>query len=444
MRAFAQELWEGILRYEALAAPVEEALAPEDTIAPELRPIEAPAASEEEMSVAREAIASDSSAFTFDIPIVVNDSVLKILATFQGQLHDIIGRGLARSGRYIPMIHRIFGEEGIPKDLAQVALIESSFLPRARSPKAAHGIWQFMLRTGKQYGLAANAMVDERSDPEKATRAAAKHLAYLHELFHDWYLALAAYNAGEGKVLRAVERTGLNDFWQLAASGTLREQTQNYVPAVIAATLISKNPKHYGFEIEYEPPLEYDVLQLNRPVRLRDLAVESSVSLDDLQRLNPELRSGVTPRQPEGYGLKVPVGTRETVLAAFEAAPTARLTAPRKHVVRKGETLASVARRFRISVASLAAENGLAAHSRISRGEVLIIPPARSPARGTASDKVSKTRIASRSYRVRGGDTLLKIARRHGTTVESLMTANGLASPEIRPGDTIRIPLRTR
>lgn len=440
MQAFSQDLYDGILRYEALAAPPAETLAAEGTVAPELAAIEAPSATEEAMSSARAAIATDASAFTFDIPIVVNDAVLKILATFQGGLHDIIARGLARSGRYVPMIHRIFEEERIPKDLAQVALIESSFLPRARSPKAAHGIWQFMLRTGRQYGLAANGVVDERSDPEKATRAAARHLSYLHELFHDWYLALAAYNAGEGKILRAEERTGLTDFWQLAASGMLREQTQNYVPAVIAATLIAKNPQHYGFEVEYEPALAYDVVQLDRSVRLQDLAVEQGASLEDLQQLNPELRAAVTPKQPEGYALKIPVGTRDAVLAAFEAAPTAKLIPLRKHVVRRGETLATVARRFHVSAATLAAENGLAARSKISRGEVLIIPQPARLARRSLSKAAGARAAAGQSYRVRGGDTLYGIARAHGTTVAVLMAANRLESPEIKPGDTLRIP----
>jgi peptidoglycan lytic transglycosylase D len=442
--AFQLEIYEGILRYEALASPPEDSASGEETIAPELRPIEAPAATAEAISSAREAVASDTSGVTHDLPIVVNDAVLKVLATFQGQLHDIIARGLARSGRYVPMIRRIFREEGIPTDLAQVALIESSFLPRARSPRAAHGIWQFMPRTGRQYGLTANAIVDERSDPEKATRAAARHLAYLHELFHDWYLALAAYNAGEGKVLRAQERTGLADFWQLAASGLLRPQTQNYVPAVIAATLIAENPQHYGFEIEYEPPLEYEVVTLNRPVRLRDLAAAEGLALEELERLNPELRTGITPRQPEGYELKVPVGSREVALVTFAAAPTAKLPGPRRHLVRRGETLASVARRYRVPVSRLAAANGLSSGAKVSRGEVLSIP-GREPVEVAAKSLKAKgdtPTAPTRSYRVKGGDTLYRIARRTGTSVDSLMAANSLESPEkIKPGDRLKIPV---
>jgi membrane-bound lytic murein transglycosylase D len=440
--AFSLEMYEGILRYEALAAPPEDTAGAEDTIAPELKPLETPAASPEAISTAREAVASDTSGITYDIPIVVNDAVLRVLATFQGQLQEIIARGLARSGRYVAMIHRIFREEGIPTDLAQVALIESSFLPRARSPKAAHGIWQFMPRTGRQYGLTSNGVVDERSDPEKATRAAAKHLAYLHELFHDWYLALAAYNAGEGKILRAQERTGLNDFWQLAASGMLRAQTQNYVPAVIAATLIAKNPKHYGFDIEYEAPLEYETVTLNRPVRLSDLAGAQGIGLEELQGLNPELKTGVTPRQPEGYELKVPSGSREIVLVAFAAAPTASLASPRRYTVRRGDNLAGVARHHGVSTARLAEANALAPSAKIARGEVLVIPgrePVKKASKKTAPKDTTVT--AARSYRVKGGDTLFRIARRTGTTVDSLMAANSLASPEqIRPGDKLTIP----
>ncbi|MDQ2870485.1 MAG: LysM peptidoglycan-binding domain-containing protein [Acidobacteriota bacterium] len=456
--SFSAELWEGIVRYEALAAPPEETASGEgDHLSPELQKIEAPVeASAEAISEAASAVASDAPGVSYDIPIVVNEGVLKILATFQHDLHDIIGRGLARSGRYMPMIHRVFKEEGIPGDLAQVALIESSFLPRAHSSATAHGIWQFMPKTGRQYGLNSSAVIDERSDPEKATRAAAKHLRYLHELFHDWYLALAAYNAGEGRVLRAMEKSGITDFWQLAATGILKPQTQNYVPAVIAATLIAKNPAHYGFDVEYEKPLEYETVLLDRAVRLRHLTSGEKVGIDELQRLNPELRSEVTPRLSDGYLLKVPVGTAEAVRLAYAEAPTARPAVFKRHVARRGETLASVARRFHVAVADLASANSLSARVKLRRGQVVVIPQheviavaaPRKGKKGVHGERGSSRRkpavvAASRSYKVRGGDTLYRIAARNGTTVQRLMKANSLAaSSDIRPGDRLRIPTR--
>ncbi|MEO8189410.1 MAG: LysM peptidoglycan-binding domain-containing protein [Acidobacteriota bacterium] len=454
--SFSAELWEGIIRYEALAAPPDEMASGEPQhLSPELEKIEVPVeASAEAISEAASAVASDAPGVSYDIPIVINEGVLKILATFQHDLHDIIGRGLARSGRYMPMIRRVFKEEGIPGDLAQVALIESSFLPRAHSAATAHGIWQFMPRTGRQYGLTSSAVIDERSDPEKATRAAAKHLRYLHELFHDWYLALAAYNAGEGRVLRAMEKSGITDFWQLAATGILKPQTQNYVPAVIAATLIAKNPAHYGFDVEYEKPLEYETVLLERPVRLRHLASGEKAGLDELQRLNPELRGEVTPRYSDGYLLKVPIGTAEAVRVAYTEAPTAQAPSFKRHVARRGETLAAVARRFHVAVADLASANSLSSKVRLRRGQVLVIPQlqvataARKGRKNGHKERApARSRLAvvtaSRSYKVRGGDTLYRIAARNGTTVQRLMKANSLAtSNEIRPGDRLRIPTR--
>ena len=454
---FSYQLYESALRYEALAGPAEEAGTSDGLMASELTEIAEPQASEQAMVDAKEAIASDTTGVTYDIPITVNDAVLKVLAAFQTDFHGVIGRGLVRSGRYIPMIHRIFQEEGIPRDLAQIALIESSFLAHARSPMKAHGIWQFMPRTGRHYGLTANGIVDERSDPEKATRAAARYLSYLHELFNDWYLAMAAYNAGEGKILRAMQRTGARDFWELSASGTIRPQTQNYVPAVIAATLIARNPVHYGFEVEYEEPLAYETVLLDRPVHLKHLAP----SVEDLKRLNPELTTAITPRQPEGYELKVPVGSRSTVLLAFAGAPTATFSMARRHVVRRGETLARLARRYGVSVSAIASANSLPRHGRVARGRVLVIPgrfreervrtaSLRKGKRGHAERAIvasrSRTRpgarrAAAKHYEVRTGDTLFQIALRHGTTVATLLAVNSLPSRvKIRPGDRLKIP----
>lgn len=458
--AFSLELFESVLRYEALAGPAEEAGTSDGKISPELAGIESPRTTEQALTHAQESVASDTTEAAHDIPIVVNEPVLRVLAAFQDKFSGVISRGLGRSGRYMPMIQRIFEEEGIPKDLAQVALIESSFLTNARSPMSAHGIWQFMPRTGRHYGLSSNAVVDERSDPEKSTRAAAKYLAYLYELFGDWYLAMAAYNAGEGKILRAMRRTGAKDFWELSVSGAIRPQTANYVPAVIAATLIARNPVHYGFEVFYEPPLEYETVSLDRPVDLRHLVAGGELPLETLKLLNPELRTAITPREPRGYELKVPPGTRESVLLAFAGAPTAQLPSLRRHVVRRGDTLAKVARRYGVTVARLASANSLSRRAGLKRGRSLIIPGranvVTASARKGKKSRPAETRIASaktrspkartaKSYRVRGGDTLYRIALRHGTTVARILAINSLSHRQtIRPGDRLKIPARSR
>jgi peptidoglycan lytic transglycosylase D len=455
MIAFSTELYEGILRYEAMAPPVEAEAMEMAARTPMLAPAQPPDTTPDELLKARQAVSTDNANLTYDIPIVVNDAVLKILAVYQNDLHDVIARGLARSGRFIPMIERVFQEEGLPKDLAQVAMVESSFIPRARSPKAACGIWQFIPETGRHYGLNFNASIDERNDPEKATRAAARYLRFLYDLFHDWYLAMAAYNAGEGKIVRTMEKTGLTDFWQLAASGLVKPQTQNYVPAVIASTLIAKNPAHYGFEVEYEKPLSYETLPLDRPVSLRHLAADNGATLEELQRLNPELRSEITPSGPGGYELKVPVGSREAVLVAFAQAPTAKPPSFRRHVVRRGESLASIARQSHVTLAKLASANSLEPNARLSRGRVVLVPRPEPPVRlASNSRKSGKAQAAkqakppaltleARHYKVQGGDTLYRIALKHGTTVAQLLAFNGLPGPAlIKPGDTLKIPAK--
>ena len=462
--SFSYELYAGILRYEALIPTPEAELqeAQDAQKVPELAPADTEATAAD-VAKARQDVDTDSAAVRYDIPIVVNDAVLRILAVYQNQLHDVIGRGLTRSGRYIPMIERIFAEEGLPKDLAQVAMVESSFIPRARSPKAACGIWQFIPSTGRDYGLTQNSVIDERNDPEKSTRAAARYLKFLYELFHDWYLAMAAYNAGEGKILRVMAKTGFSDFWQIAASGQIKPQTVNYVPGVIASTLIAKNPAHYGFEIEYEKPLAYDLVRLDRPVSLRHLAAAEDVSLEDLQMLNPELRTEVAPGGPGGYDMKVPVGAQVAVLTAFAAAPTAKPPTYRKYSARRGDTIASVAHRFHVSPAAVSAANGLPQNASLKKGKVVLIPRAEpvrvaskavKPSRAASPTKVAKAKTrnppaapvhaAAKQYKVRGGDTLYAIAVKHGTTVAQLLAFNSLITPAtIKPGDTLKIPAKS-
>jgi membrane-bound lytic murein transglycosylase D len=450
--AFSFELWDGIQRYEALAGATEEAGTSHGEISPELEAIETPEATPEEISAARDEVASAPSVSS-DVPVVINDPVLRVIAAFQGPaLHDKIAAGLSRSGRYIPMIERVFAEEGLPRDLAWIAFIESSFLPQARSPRSAQGIWQFMPRTGRQYGLKSNGIVDERSDPEKATRAAARYLTYLHELFGDWYLVMAAYNAGEGKILRAMDRTGARDFWHLASTSAIRRQTKMYVPAYLASVLISKDPSHYGFEVALEPPVEYEMVRLDRPVDLQALAAGLDLSVEDLQALNPELRSSITPREPEGYDLKVPTGAREAVLVAYAAAPTAAPPTFKTHTAKKGETLPRIAKRYGVSVTAIASANSLSPRAKVSRGQEILIPQKAVPAAASKSSKpkkeapkVEQASGGAKSYRVKNGDTLYRIALRHGVTVAEILAINGLGgAPSLKAGDKIAIPAKGR
>ncbi len=454
MLAFSYDLYESIQRYEALAGATEEAGTSHGQVAPELAAIEAPEATPEEISTAGAEVATAMPMISSDVPLVVNDAVLRVLAAFQSDaLHDKIAAGLARSGRYVPMIERIFAEEGLPRDLAMIAFIESSFLPRARSPRSAQGIWQFMPRTGRQYGLRSNGVVDERSDPEKATRAAARYLSYLKEIFGDWYLAMAAYNAGEGKILRAMEKTGARDFWQLASTSAIRRQTQNYVPAFLASLLISKGPSHYGFDVVLESPIEYDTVRLDRSVDIRSLAQGAGFSIDEFQALNPELRSAVTPLQAEGYELRIPPGARESVLVAFVECPTVRPPSFQTHVARKGETLPRIAKRYGVSLSALASANSLSARSKVSRGQEILIPVkvAAVPGVNARKAKTAQTKVAQaagpakKSYRVKDGDTLYRIALRHGVTVAEILAVNSLGGElAIRPGDRLKLPARSK
>ena len=455
VESFSFEMYEGIQRYEALAGPTEEAGTSSGEIDPEIEAqIEAPETNPEAIATAREAVASDRPAAVPDVPIVVNDSVLRVIAAFQSDaLHDKIQAGLVRSGRYLPMIHQVFAEEGLPQDLAMIAFIESSFLPLARSNKMAHGIWQFMPRTGRQYGLRSNGLVDERRDFEKSTRAAARYLAYLNEIFGDWYLAMAAYNAGEGKILRAINRTGARDFWHLASTNAIRKQTKNYVPAFLASVLISKNPSHYGFEVVPDPPLEFDTVRLERSISLEDLSKASQFPLEDLQSLNPELLTAVTPQQPEGYDLRIPDGTLGTLSLVVAAIPTTRPPEFKTHVAKKGDTLPKIARRYGVTISSLASANSLSTRARLSRGQEIMVPEkARKTAKASTpkvaaakSNKTTKSAppapAAAKSYRVKTGDTLYQIALRHGTTVAEILAINGLGgSGLIKPGDKLKIP----
>jgi len=246
----------------------------------------------------------------FDVPIQMNKQVRAYLVYFSTERKGVIRRYLARSTRYLPMIKQVFQEAGLPEDLAYLAMIESGFNNKAYSPAAACGMWQFIKGTGLRYGLAINNYVDERRDPEKATRAAANYLLDLYKQFGSWYLAAASYNCGEGRVQRELNQSNHKNFWELSANQCLPTETKNYVPQMIAATIIAKNPQKFGFtHVPYLPPLKTDKVKVKETTSLTAAAVAVNVPPEEIQALNPELLRGVTPPETPAYTLNLPANS---------------------------------------------------------------------------------------------------------------------------------------
>jgi len=307
------------------------------------------------------------------LPLSENDAVLGYINYFSGRGRKTLIAGLERAGRYRPLIQRILQEEGIPQELIYLAQAESGFFARAISYKAAGGMWQFLAWRGQQYGLVRTAYTDDRFDPEKATRASARHLHDLYNMFGDWYLAMAAYNCGPNAVAHAVERTGYADFWELRSRHVLPEQTTNYVPIILAMTIMTKNAAEYGLEaVVPETPLEFDTIEVDAPTNLGLVADLTDAPMPELLDLNPALLKGVA---PAGYVLHVPKGTGSTVTASLQMIPGERRSSWRMHRVASGETLASIARRYGTAPGSIAAANGLK-QAPPADGERLLIPVA--------------------------------------------------------------------
>lgn len=259
---------------------------------------------------------------TFDMPIQVNKQVRNYIYYFSTDRKEIFGRYLARSTRYLPMIKKIFADYGLPEDLAYLAMIESGFSNRARSSANAVGMWQFIKGTAVRYGLRVDSYIDERRDPEKATQAAAKYLLDLYKQFGSWYLAAASYNCGEGRVQKEIDRNlDAKNYWELVEKYSLPSETQNYVPQMIAATIIAKNPEKYGFKrIPYQQPLQYEQVKVSEPTSLQAVAVATGTSLDDIADLNPELLRKVTPPEYSAYLVKIPPNKKDAFLANIDLA----------------------------------------------------------------------------------------------------------------------------
>ncbi len=364
----------------------------------------------------------------FDIPIVTNKQVAFWLDYYSDRASKHFLPGLVRSGRYLPMFRRIFEEGGLPQDLVYMAHVESAYKTTAYSRARARGVWQFIASTGRRYGLRIDYWVDDRLDPEKSTRAAVAYLKDLYAEFGDWYLALAGYNAGEGKIRNALQRTGKKDFWGIANSRYIRRETKNYVPAIIAATMISKEPAKYGFEFEPDKPVPYETVQVEGAADLRVLARCAGTDFETLRDLNPALRRYQTPPYAT-TAVHVPPGTGSRMIAALLDVPENERVLYARHKVRRGDTLSGLSRRYGVTVSAIQQANKMGHRTLIREGHTLVIPTVAAsnyPAGGhyDTDDSVVDGEVIV--YRVRRGDTLYGIAKRYGTTAASIAAASGI------------------
>jgi len=436
-------------KYEA--ASIDELLSSSTVAAPPAAP-----------AALKDVVASDLQTNQHDVPIPVNKRVLSYIEMFQGRLHDFIEEGMKRGSKYLPMIQNVFRAEGLPLDLAYVPLVESAFKPNALSRVNAKGVWQFMAGTAAENGLRRDWYIDERSDPEKATVAAARYLKTLANMFNgDWHLALASYNGGPGRLQRAMTKARQEDFWALAEKPKiLPRETREYVPMILAAIVIARNPAQYGFDFEPEAPHNYDKVTLPRAVDLRRVAEWTDRGIDEIQALNPELRRWTTPVKDTNYELKVPAGTGDIVLAKLATSPATDLASLKYYTVKRGETLATIARKLHASRSDLADANDLRVTSHVSAGQKLVVPHEATVLITARTDRTvpaaeSRTTVAQAgqlaepgaasgrvktTYQVKQGDTLVSIAKAFKTSIASIRTWNPrLAGDRVVSGQRLTV-----
>ena len=380
---------------------------------------------------------------SFDVPVVRNKEVEKFIDYFRGRGKGTFTKWLERSTTYMPMVTEILRDEGLPEDLAYLALIESGFSPYARSSANALGMWQFMLLTGKHNGLRSDWWVDERRDPELATRAASRHLKRLYKKFDSWYLAAAAYNGGEGRIRGAIKKTRSNDFWVMAKNKrVLKRETRNYVPKYLAAMLMAKEPAAYGFtNLNYKDPIAYDKVKVLRPTDIKVIAKASGVSVAEIKRLNPALLRWFTPPGKAGYEIRVPAGSAQIFKENLaRIAPSERVRF-HTHKVRPGESLYSIARRYKTSIKPIVYLNNIKRKRLIRAGSTIVVPVRERKNSSRRSVKVARAAVpAGGAYIVKYGDTLWDITRRFGLPMKDVLKWNNLNKSDIlKPGQRLHL-----
>ncbi len=366
----------------------------------------------------------------YDFPVVVNRQVEMYLDLFQGKQRKYFGRWLARSGHYSDLITSELEASGLPKDLLYLAMIESGFNQRAYSKAKAVGLWQFMSGTGREYGLSITRYVDERRDAEKSTKAAAAYLKCLYDEFGDWYLAVAAYNGGPGTLRKAIKKTKSRDFWKIAQSRSLRMETKRYVPKLIAAIMIAKEPEKYGFtDIIYEQPLTWETIEVGPALSMDAVAILTNSDQTEIKLLNQELRTSRTPMDRERYLVKIPSGTKMLAQSNLPRLHSVVQTEYKTHIVKKNETLNRICQLYNINTTTLLKVNKLTSRN-LKPGTRLRIPYQNVAYR--ILPKGMDARIAAQDdlilHTVKRGDTISKISRRYQVPAELIVAWNGLVN----------------
>lgn len=437
---------------------------------------------------------------SYDYPIDLNDKVLTWVSLFSTTKRGFMENALGRASQYLPMVRQVFAEEGVPSDLAYLAVIESGYRNEAKSKAKAVGMWQFIRSTGRIYGMKATAWVEERRDPVKATRAAARYLKRLYEITGDWYLAASSYNAGPLTLERAIQNVGTRNFWDLARSRWLRTETKNYIPELCAAILVGRNPERYGLKVVPIAPYAYETVPVPSMTSLTVLARCAGTDATTLKALNPELLRGSTP--PGAYLLRVPPGKALDCIRQLAHMPSAKRLDFQGYTVRKGDTLAKLAKRFKLSPEDLLAANDIT-DKQVKPGKRLLVPPPSlvaleerditsggrttaladrplPPLPGTGREPLAAAEPPSAPalapaipevpaagpapavarpvepapepparaaltttgtvLRAKPGDTLAKLARSHGVSLGELLRLNPKAAKALHPGDEVRLP----